>query len=253
MLKLREAIRVSMHWAMRRRSLAAAVSVLLATSLGFSQTPAALSGTVKDPSGLVVPDVLVILTNDQTSAEKQTTATKSGTYSFDGVPAGDYTIHVAARGFKDPTKKLKVTAGQPMSFDIALELEQSAESVEVSSSIDPFNVVPDVPTNSMFGFDKALEEIPRSISVADAELLTRYNVRTVNDIVTVSPGTFTGSYFGIPGSVFLRGDIGDNFFRGFRRVENRGNYQTPVAATTTSKSSKARRRPSMAVAALADS
>ena len=49
--------------------------------------------------------------------------------------------------------------------------------------------------------------------------------------VTVSSGTFTGSYFGIPGSVFIRGDIGDNFFRGFRRVENRGNYETPVAAT----------------------
>jgi iron complex outermembrane receptor protein len=49
--------------------------------------------------------------------------------------------------------------------------------------------------------------------------------------VAVSSGTFTGSYFGIPGSVFLRGDIGDNFFRGFRRVENRGNYATPVGAT----------------------
>ena len=49
--------------------------------------------------------------------------------------------------------------------------------------------------------------------------------------MAVSTGSFTGSYFGIPGSVFLRGDIGDNFFRGFRRVENRGNFQTPVAAT----------------------
>src|SRR5260370_40515065 len=61
--------------------------------------------------------------------------------------------------------------------------------------------------------------------------MLRYSVKTVNDIVAVSTGSFTGSYFGIPGSVFLRGDIGDNFFRGFRRVENGGNYQTPVAAT----------------------
>jgi iron complex outermembrane receptor protein len=91
--------------------------------------------------------------------------------------------------------------------------------------------VPETPSNSIFGLDKPLEEIPRSISIADSELLTRYNVKTVNDVVTVAAGAFTGSYFGIPGSVFLRGDIGDNFFRGFRRVENRGNYQTPVAAT----------------------
>ena len=65
----------------------------------------------------------------------------------------------------------------------------------------------------------------------ESEHITRYDVRTVNDLVTVAPGSFTGSYFGVPGSLFVRGEPGDNFFRGFRRVENRGNYATPVAAT----------------------
>jgi iron complex outermembrane receptor protein len=118
-----------------------------------------------------------------------------------------------------------------MTLDLPLELALTTGTVSVEASIDPFNVVPDQATDSLFGLDKPLEEIPRSVSIADSELLTRYNVKTVNDVVTVAPGTFTGSYFGIPGSVFIRGDIGDNFFRGFRRVENRGNYQTPVAAT----------------------
>ena len=85
--------------------------------------------------------------------------------------------------------------------------------------------------NSLFGFDKPIAEIPRSISVIESSHITRYDVRTVNDLVTVAPGSFTGSYFGVPGSLFVRGEPGDNFFRGFRRVENRGNYATPVAAT----------------------
>ena len=101
----------------------------------------------------------------------------------------------------------------------------------VDAQADRFQVMPSRPTNSMFGIDKPISEIPRSISLIESEHMTRYDVRTVNDLVTVAPGSFTGSYFGVPGSLFIRGEPGDNFFRGFRRVENRGNYATPVAAT----------------------
>jgi iron complex outermembrane receptor protein len=214
-----------------RRTAVSALLIVLAACLGFSQSAGTLSGTIKDPSGLAISSAVVTLTSDQGPAEKKTAATDSGTYTFGDVGSGDYTIHIDAPGFKDPGKKIKIAAGQQLKADFALELAGSSETVSVAAAIDPFNVVPETPTNSIFGLDKPLEEIPRSISVADAELLTRYNVKTVNDIVTVASGAFTGSYFGIPGSVFLRGDIGDNFFRGFRRVENRGNYQTPVAAT----------------------
>jgi iron complex outermembrane receptor protein len=211
--------------------LSVSLLVLLAACLAFSQTLATVGGMIKDPSGLAVTSAVITLTNDQTSLEKKGAATDSGTYTFADLAAGEYTVHIDAPGFKDPGKKIKVTAGQQVKLDFALELAGNTESVSVAAAIDPFNVVPEAPNNSLFGLDKPLEEIPRSISIADAELLTRYNVKTVNDIVTVASGAFTGSYFGIPGSVFLRGDIGDNFFRGFRRVENRGNYQTPVAAT----------------------
>jgi iron complex outermembrane receptor protein len=101
--------------------------------------------------------------------------------------------------------------------------------VDVNERIDPFEVVPSAPTNSVFGLDTPLPEIPRSISVVPAEMMTRYDIQTVNDLVTASPGSFTGSYFGVPGALFIRGEAGDNFYRGFRRVENRGNYETPVA------------------------
>jgi iron complex outermembrane receptor protein len=206
-----------------------ALLVVLAAGLGFSQTLATLSGTIKDPSGLIIPGVVVTLTNDRTSAEKKIVADEKGTYMFADLMPGAYTIHADAPGFKDPAKKVMVADGQKLVVDLPLIIAESTDTVSVI--VDPFNVVPEAPTNSLYGLDQPLADIPRSISIADAELLTRYNVKTVNDIVTVASGAFTGSYFGIPGSVFLRGDIGDNFFRGFRRVENRGNYQTPVAAT----------------------
>jgi iron complex outermembrane recepter protein len=208
-----------------------AVLVVLGAVIGFGQTPATISGTVKDPSGAVVSNAVITLTNTQSSVATSSVTTAAGAYSISGLMPGNYKIGVEATGFKQFEKAITITAAQQLTLDVPLELAASIGTVSVETAIDPFNVVPDQATDSLFGLDKPLEQIPRSISLADAEMLTRYNVKTVNDIVTVASGTFTGSYFGIPGSVFLRGDIGDNFFRGFRRVENRGNYQTPVAAT----------------------
>src|SRR5579871_3737611 len=202
---------------------------VLSTSLP-SQTLGTFSGTVKDPTGAVVVQAVVSLSDSQTSAKKQTLTDNSGGYSFADLAPGNYTIEVLAPGFAVFQKQIVVSA-QPGGLEIALSVAQESGTVSVEAKIDPYNVVPVVPTPSIFGIDQLLVEIPRSISTADQETLLRYDVKTVNDIVTVASGTFTGSYFGIPGSVFLRGDIGDNFFRGFRRVENRGNYQTPVAAT----------------------
>src|SRR5215469_6809988 len=209
---------------------ALAVLLCLSTVAGWSQAPSALSGTVKDPTGAVVVQAVVTLTDAKTSVKKQATTNDAGAYSFIGLAPGNYTIEVLAPGFSTFQKQTPV-GGEPATLDIALTLAQESGAVSVEAKIDPYNVVPTQPTQSIFGLDQKLEEIPRSISTADQETLLRYDVKTVNDIVTVSSGTYTGSYFGIPGSVFLRGDIGDNFFRGFRRVENRGNYQTPVAAT----------------------
>src|SRR5579871_444773 len=201
----------------------------LAAAVG-AQAPSTLSGIVKDPTGAIVSQAIVSVTDTKTSAKKQTVANDAGAYSFTDLHPGDYSVEVSAPGFAAFQKPVTVASG-PVTMDIALTVAQESSTVSVEAKIDTYNVLPVTPTPSIYGFDQKLEDIPRSISTADQETLLRYDVKTVNDIVTVSSGTFTGSYFGIPGSVFLRGDIGDNFFRGFRRVENRGNYQTPVGAT----------------------
>ena len=205
------------------------VAALLTITTAFSQM-SSVSGTVKDQTGASVSSAIIALTDDATKTRKTKLADAAGAYEFTAVPPGGYMLEVQAPGFTAVTKAITV-ANSPFALDIALELGRESTQVAVEGRIDPYNVVPSMPTQSIFGFDQKLEDIPRSISVADAETMLRYSVKTVNDIVAVSTGSFTGSYFGIPGSVFLRGDIGDNFFRGFRRVENRGNFQTPVAAT----------------------
>ncbi len=123
---------------------------------------------------------------------------------------------------------------------VAINAPALAQQAEVAAAtdvviitgemIDTYDVLPDRPTDSVFGTSRSMAETPRSVTLIEASLIDLFGVRTVNDFVAVTPGSFTGNYFGVPGALDLRGERADNFFRGFRRIENRGNFPTSVAA-----------------------
>ncbi|MEM7366599.1 MAG: TonB-dependent receptor [Pseudomonadota bacterium] len=46
----------------------------------------------------------------------------------------------------------------------------------------------------------------------------------------MAPGSFTQSFFGVAGSLDVRGTPGETYFRGIRRLDNPGNYPTPIGA-----------------------
>lgn len=207
-----------------------AVFVCLAIGSGFCQQTASISGTVTDSQGLVVPDATVTLIGPQAGTTQTMQSNPTGGYSFSNLSAGNYTLRIKSSGFKDSESVDTLAAGQDLTLPVSLTLASQAQSVSVSTHADPYGVVPTQPTDSVFGFPDKPVDIPRSISTVDSSLLNLYSARTVNDLVTVVPGSYTAAYFGIPGSVFLRGDVADNYFRGFRRVENRGNYATVISA-----------------------
>src|ERR1700756_5843273 len=63
---------------------------------GWAQAPGTLSGTVKDPTGAVVVQAVVSLTDTKTSTKKQTITNDAGAYSFTDLAPGDYMIGVLA-------------------------------------------------------------------------------------------------------------------------------------------------------------
>ncbi len=207
---------------------ARSVFAMLALTTVLSAQTSSLSGTVKDTSGGAISGARVSATEQKTSANLATLADAAGQYSFASIPSGTYTLKVEFPGFAPYSKADVAVTGTPATLNIVITPSASSSTVDVSAKLDPFEVVPDTPSNSIFGIETPLAETPRSISVVPAEMMARYDIRTVNDLVTASPGSFTGSYFGVPGALFIRGEAGDNFYRGFRRVENRGNYATPV-------------------------
>ncbi|WP_138223314.1 TonB-dependent siderophore receptor [Nibricoccus aquaticus] len=117
---------------------------------------------------------------------------------------------------------------QPAASDEVVKL---ADIETDAGELDLYSVLPSRPTSTVFGTDRAVQDTPRSITVIESSLTDLYGIRTVNDFVAVTAGSFTGNYFGVPGALDVRGERADNFFRGFRRIENRGNFPTPIAST----------------------
>ena len=103
--------------------------------------------------------------------------------------------------------------------------------VSEARAADVYDVLPNRESSSVFGTARTQQDTPRSVTLLESTLIDLYGIQTVNDFVAVTAGTFTGNYFGVPGALDVRGERADNFFRGFRRIENRGNFPTPVAGT----------------------
>ncbi|MBI1686482.1 TonB-dependent siderophore receptor [Caulobacter hibisci] len=121
----------------------------------------------------------------------------------------------------------------------ALALGQAAQAADQLTEVDAVVVtardrnaglLEKRPNDTVFGLDKPLIETPRSASFVSDLTLQRYGVATIDDLTAVSPGTYTASFYGVPGALNIRGTLAENYFRGFKRIENRGTYSTPIGA-----------------------
>src|ERR1700722_10812425 len=83
-------------------------------------------------------------------------------------------------------------------------------------------------SNTVFGLSKPLIETPRAASIITATNIQRYGIQTIDQLTTVAPGTFTASFYGVPGTLNIRGTLAENYFEGFKLITNWGTYATPV-------------------------
>jgi hypothetical protein len=124
----------------RRLFFAACCIVTLLLSLSSvkqlsAQTFGNISGHVADPTGAVIPDATVTLTNVGTAAKRTTVTTQAGDYTFTAVPVGVYNIQATHAGFKSATSNnVPLQIQQSMRLDFTLEVGAVTDSVEVSAT-----------------------------------------------------------------------------------------------------------------------
>ncbi|WBO21959.1 TonB-dependent siderophore receptor [Sphingomonas abietis] len=105
-------------------------------------------------------------------------------------------------------------------------------AIVVTGAHDISGVMEKDKSSTLFGLDKPLVDTPRSITDISDKLLSRYNIKSVYDFTAVAAGTYTGSFFGVPGAIAIRGSVADNYFNGFQGISNFANFPTPVDASS---------------------
>ncbi len=99
---------------------------------------------------------------------------------------------------------------------------------EVVVTADKVGLLERKPSSTVFGLDKPLLETPRSATFVSDTTLERYGITSIDNLVEISPSSYTASFYGVPGSLNVRGTLAEDYFEGFKRVENRGTYSTPI-------------------------
>lgn len=100
-----------------------------------AQTTGSISGTVKDPSGSVIPDTAIICRSVDTGVQQNAVTNADGFYAFPTLPVGHYELNTFRPGFK-PYKRtgLTIDVGTKLLIDVTLELGQQSEQVTVSDT-----------------------------------------------------------------------------------------------------------------------
>ncbi len=107
---------------------------VLATLL-FAQTAGDITGEVRDPSGAVVPEAAVTLTNTATNVSRSSVTNKDGLYSFPELPPGLYAVKVVVPGFAPQIKtSIELKVQDHLHIDFALEVGTNTQTVEVGAN-----------------------------------------------------------------------------------------------------------------------
>src|SRR5882762_3753390 len=153
------------------------LSLLFGFSGGlFAQTAAtgALKGTVTDPSGSVVPGVMIKVISNETGQTRAAITQSNGTYLVPLLPLGEYALETSAKGFKSVTfRNIPIHVTETALLDIHLQVGSVAETVTVH------DVTELVQTNS-----SALGSVTDQRMVESLPLVTR----NYTQILGLSPG-----------------------------------------------------------------
>ena len=146
--------------------LVAAVMTAAAPAMAQIGQTAALTGTVTDTSGAVLPGVTVTVSSESVIGGSRTAVTdETGTYRFPALPPGTYTVKIELSGFRAVSHEARLQLGQTITVDAQLqpgltdtvEVTGTAPTVDVKSSAAQKNLTEEIlefiPFGSRFGPD----------------------------------------------------------------------------------------------------
>jgi hypothetical protein len=159
---------------------------------------ATITGTVTDPSGLVIAGAPIEARNVETGVRYTAATTNAGNYAISSLPVGTYALTAQVPGFKTYTHtNLAIEAGQVLREDIALQVGAATESVTVQAEASLLKTeTGELAENVTL---KELDELPLIV------IGTANGLRNFLSSMQTLPGTYGGN-----GSTLING-LGQGF------------------------------------------
>ncbi|MGH9586690.1 MAG: carboxypeptidase regulatory-like domain-containing protein [Acidobacteriaceae bacterium] len=126
---MRALIRCAVFFLLALFSQAAVSSFVFAQATGSA---GAITGTVTDASGAVIPNATVSVINPVSGYSRSTTTDASGQYRFVNVPLNPYHMVITAKGFAAFTQDVDVSSEVPIALKNSLSVGAAATTVTVT-------------------------------------------------------------------------------------------------------------------------
>ncbi|MBV9038485.1 MAG: carboxypeptidase regulatory-like domain-containing protein, partial [Acidobacteriaceae bacterium] len=169
---------------MRALRLACAVCALVcfAQFSAFAQAvTGTVLGTVTDATGAVVASAKVTLTEVNTGVSRNSETNTSGNYTFPDVPEGNYSVTVAAPGFRREVRQnITVAVNTSTRVDSQLQPGELSQQIEVTAAPPPLQT------------DRADTSV--SLTVAQTANLPTGTNRNFQGLLNLVPGTTRASF-----------------------------------------------------------
>ena len=160
--------------------------LIMLAFIAVAQNPVGrISGVIQDPSGAVVPNASIVVTNEATNVKYTATGSAEGGFVVPSVPAGTYTVEISAAGFATASyKEVKVDPGKEYSLTAKLTLSSSKEVVEVTAGQELVNTTTTEVSNTVN--INQVQNLPLNgrdiISLVGTQAGVNYNGRTATTI-----------------------------------------------------------------------
>ncbi len=176
--------------------------LLLTVGQVFAQSTVtgAIRGQVKDPQGAIIPNAVVTITNEGTSNAQTVTATTDGTFRVTNLQPGSYTVEISSGSFAAyRQERVIVEVGQVTPLDVALGVEGTSATVEVSAEAPVINTSDQASATNIN--QTSINELP-------------INGRRWSNFALLTPGTVPDGTFGLISFRGISGLLNNNTIDG---------------------------------------